>query len=122
MPKVERVAISYKEIEARLTLRRAPRKSRIEFTPPNLSDALKREFLTITHYFVVSYRDQGIVPTLEEARMYGAYVCMDREAFGGDLTKWDYRDLAREAGVTEEFARFRIQMDLDSDHWRKPNA
>lgn len=113
------VRFEYKVASVAIELRKPPQKSTITITPPKLSEIMQRELMPLCFYFVQRYKDEESIPTLEEAKEYSAYLCIDRDAFGGDITTWNPRDLAREAGVTEEFAQFRIRMDLESNHWRK---
>lgn len=115
MAKPEVMVFDYKEIvQVAITFRKPPRKCITEYTPPNAPENILRELLPMCYYLTDKYTKTGKIPTIEEAKAFSAYICIDKEAFGGDLTIWNPIELAKEAGVTPEFAQFRIDLELET--------
>lgn len=101
----------YKSIPVRIEFGTRGREHRTIYVEPE-DERLRRELLPIVLWYVKSYNDRGIVPTLEEAKAFSACLCIGgNEEYGGNLLAWSPADIARESGVTEEFARFRLELE-----------
>ncbi len=100
----------YKGIPVRIEFKTRGEKHTTFYVRPE-DERLQRELLPLIFYYILCYNEKGRIPTMEEAKTYSAFLCIDRKAFGGDLTIWDPKILAGEAGVTEEFARYRIDLE-----------
>ena len=77
-------------------------------------ERVKKELVLICWYYIQTYDETKSVPPFEDARRFAALVAIRKEAFG-DLTKWSIDDLVREADVTEEFAQFRISLEVQQN-------
>ena len=106
---MEKVTFNYKGALVAIVFREPKQQHTVEIAPKSLDERIERELLPMIFYYVRQYNATGKVPPLEDAKIYSAHVCIGGEAFG-NLTQWSIEDLAREAGVTEEFALYRISL------------
>jgi len=80
----------------------------------NLSSNERRELVAIAGAYVEFYADEGKIPKHEEALIFAAYSLIpngNENCFGKPVSSFSAKELASLAGVTEDFAKFRLGLE-----------
>ena len=77
-------------------------------------ERVKRELMLICWYYIQCYDKNKSVPLFEDARRFAALVAMPKK-FWGDITRHSIEELVEKADVTEEFAYYRISLEVQNN-------
>ncbi|MBI4174431.1 MAG: hypothetical protein HY517_02200 [Candidatus Aenigmarchaeota archaeon] len=90
-------------------------RAKIKISPPESPEIERREAIAIGLGYKLSYEKSGSIPSFETAREIAAYLLVPPGAAAyGDVKRRSPVELARIANVTEEFAQFRIALDVQN--------
>ena len=112
---MEPVGIDYKGMYAQVDfVKRQVLLDTGEFNSKILEERVKKELVLICGYYVKHYDETRSIAPLGDARRFAALVAIPKEYYG-DITQYSIEELVKRADVTEEFAQYRISLEVEQN-------